>query len=259
MAFFSVGKGKTELYELARKSNGSQEIVVYEAHELFGQTGRFRVLQFGDNAVQGAIDLRDPDRIVLEYPREIVRLIRKRTPENGIIFMIGHGIGTIAGHFREDQCLVAEVNADIVELSRSYFQYGWNNVEIGDGRALLEQQADGSFDYVILDAFTREGTPHHLKTEEFFAMARQKLKAGGMLIMNAAGRLQRDPVLNAIHTTMEQVFASVRAFAMTEGERDAERNVLFLGSEMPAAAEVNGLEGFMQVQPEQGYILRDRV
>ncbi|MBB3126393.1 spermidine synthase [Paenibacillus rhizosphaerae] len=247
------------MYELARTSNGNHEIIVYEAHELFGETGRFRVLQFGDNAVQGAIDLRHPDRIVLEYPREIVRLIRNRTPEKGRIFMIGHGIGTIAGRFREDQCLVAEVNADIVELSRTYFQYGWNNVVIGDGRAILQQQAEGSFDYVILDAFTREGTPHHLMTEEFFVLARQRLKAGGILIMNAAGKLQRDAVLSAIHTTMEQVFASVRAFALTEGERDAERNVLFLGSDMPAAADVKDPEGFIQVQLERGYILRDRV
>ena len=134
------------MYELARTSNGNQEIVVYEAHELFGKTGRFRVLQFGDNAVQGAIDVRHPDRIVLEYPREIVRLIRERTPEADRIFMIGHGIGTIASRFREDQCCVAEIDAEIVELSRTYFQYGWNNVVIGDGRALLEQQADESCD-----------------------------------------------------------------------------------------------------------------
>lgn len=247
------------MYELARKSNGNQEIAVYEAHELFGKTGRFRVLQFGDNAVQGAIDLRHPERIVLEYPRAIVRLIRKRTPEAGRIFMIGHGIGTIAGQFREDQCQVAEIGAEIVELSRTYFQYGWNNVMIGDGRALLEQQTDESFDYVILDAFTREGTPHHLTTEEFFALARRKLKAGGMLIMNAAGKLQRDAMLSAIYTTMEQVYASVQAFALTEGDRDAERNILFLGLQIPDAADVKDPEGFMQVQLEQGFILRDRL
>ncbi|OZB99116.1 hypothetical protein CJP46_04560 [Paenibacillus sp. XY044] len=240
-------------------TSGNQEIIVCDTHQLFGETGRFRVLQFGDNAVQGAIDLRHPERIVLEYPREIVRLIRERTPEADRIFMIGHGVGTIAGRFREDQCQVAEINADIVELSRTYFQYGWNNVVIGDGRAVLEQQADGSCDYVVVDAFTREGTPYPLTTEEFFMLARQKLKAGGLLIMNAAGKLQRDAVLSAIHTTMEQVFPSVQAFALTEGDPGEERNVLLMGSDMPAAATANVLEGFMQAQLEQGYILRDRL
>ncbi|WP_430092480.1 hypothetical protein [Paenibacillus cisolokensis] len=47
------------------------ELKVYDTAELYGVKGRYRVLEFSDQAVQGAMDLDDPARIVLEYPRAI--------------------------------------------------------------------------------------------------------------------------------------------------------------------------------------------
>jgi spermidine synthase len=69
------------LHLLAKESSPFNEIEVYDTTQLYGEMGKFRFLQFSDHAVQGAIDLKNPKRIVLEYPRAIVHLtpIRKKS------------------------------------------------------------------------------------------------------------------------------------------------------------------------------------
>lgn len=98
----------------------NHEISVYESTQLYGEIGKFRFLQFSDHAVQGAIDLNDPQRIVLEYPRAIIHLMNINEPLFNNVFVIGHGIGTIAGHFSNKRFSVAEIDEKVVELSRSF-------------------------------------------------------------------------------------------------------------------------------------------
>ena len=76
-------------------------------------------------------------------------------------------------------------------FAATYFNYGLNNVLIGDGRQLLAEQADGRLDYIVLDAFTKEGTPRHLSTLEFFRLAKEKLGDRGMLLLNRDGEGKR--------------------------------------------------------------------
>ncbi|MBE1445184.1 hypothetical protein GGC63_004652 [Paenibacillus sp. OAS669] len=60
---------------LLRETSDYSEVSVYETTQLYGVNGKFRCLQFSDHAVQGAMDLKDPKRIVLEYPRAIIHLM----------------------------------------------------------------------------------------------------------------------------------------------------------------------------------------
>lgn len=134
----------------------SQEITVYDANHLYGEIGKYRLLQFSDDAVQGAIDLKNPKRIVLEYPRAMIHLMESNDPSFKNMFIIGHGIGTIAGHYSDRQVMVAEIDEKVVELSREYFNYRNDNVVIGDGRQILSKVEAASLDYIIVDAFTKE-------------------------------------------------------------------------------------------------------
>ncbi|RIE05446.1 hypothetical protein [Cohnella faecalis] len=58
------------MHLLAEESSRFNErLAVYETTRLYGETGKYRILQFADAAVQGAADLKNPSRIVLPYQR----------------------------------------------------------------------------------------------------------------------------------------------------------------------------------------------
>ena len=106
----------------------NHEITVYDTQELYGEKGNFRVLQFLDEAVQGAIDLNNPQRIMFEYPRAMIHLMEVNNPSFEDVFVIGHGIGTIASRFSDKRFKIAELDDKVVELSKRYFGYRQDNV-----------------------------------------------------------------------------------------------------------------------------------
>ncbi|WP_336785796.1 hypothetical protein [Paenibacillus sp. MMO-177] len=109
------------LYEAASEE-GRDGFVVGDVNELFGKKGNFRVLQFSDTLVQGALDLDDPQRIVFEYPRAIIHLLEHNHSRLERVFQIGHGIGTIARHFPGARFKTAELDKRIVLASERYFE-----------------------------------------------------------------------------------------------------------------------------------------
>ncbi|MDQ0493402.1 spermidine synthase [Paenibacillus brasilensis] len=242
---------------LYSKRSNNHEIMVYDTPELDGEKGSFRVMQFSNAAVQGALDLNDPQRILFEYPRAIIHLMELNDPSFEDVFVIGHGIGTIAGHFREKHFKIAELDALVVKLSQTFFGYDKDNVTIGDGRHILEQEASDAYDYIILDAFTEQGTPLHLVSREFFKLVKEKLDAEGSIIMNLMGKREHDHVINAIHTTLREEFAYVTAFSLPpEGTADIQ-NVIIIGRHKAIRFQTRQMVGFYEITLGEGHILRD--
>lgn len=242
----------------SRAANGPQEIEVYDTTELYGETGRFRVLQFSGEAVQGALDLDHPRRVVFEYPRAMIHLMEAGDSYFEEVFLIGHGIGTIAGYFAEKRFKVAEINEQVAEYSRTHFGYSQDNVVIGDGRRLLEAEQDRRYDYILLDAFTAAGTPAHFTSLEFFELTRAKLRARGSVIMNLMGRSGNDRLINAIHTTLGRVYPYTRTFALpAEGTADLS-NIIMAGSARPITCQSRQMAGFHEITPGLGHVIRDR-
>ncbi|KHL91447.1 spermidine synthase [Paenibacillus sp. IHB B 3415] len=239
-------------------TNDSQDIEVYDTTGLYGETGRFRVLQFSGEAIQGALDLEHPRRVVFEYPRAMIHLMEAGDPYFEDVFLIGHGIGTIAGYFAEKRFKVAEVNEQVVEYSRTHFGYNQDNVLIGDGRSLLENEADRSYDYILLDAFTAAGTPAHFTSLEFFRLTRDKLHGHGAIIMNLMGRSDNDRLIGAIHSTLSEVYPYTKTFALpAEGTADLS-NIIMVGSSRPVTYQSRHMAGFSEITPELGHVIRDR-
>lgn len=249
------------MHLLAAEHSGFNTIKVYDTTELYGELGKFRVLQFGDEAVQGAIDLRQPSRIVLHYQRAVVHLMDTIRPAFAAAFMIGHGAGTIAGHYRDRRIAVAELDPAVVALSRAFFGYRGDNVAVGDGRELLAGAAANSQDFIVVDAFTSEGTPPHLATAEFYELARGKLRAGGALLVNVIGRGRRDKRVGSMLATLRAVFPVASAMADVTGKTaDAAAAgvnlILAAGDRSVAAADAP--PGFAPVELEPGFVSRDR-
>jgi spermidine synthase len=237
----------------------NHEITVYDTTELYGEKGKFRVLQFSNEAIQGALDLNHPKRIVFEYPRAMVHLMEFNEPFFEDVFVIGHGIGTIAGHFPEKRFKVAELDAEVVELSKRCFGYNRDNVIVGDGRSILEGEEPHAYDYIILDAFTENGTPRHLTSSEFFKLTRSKLNSRGAMLMNLIGKGDNDGLINAIHTTLGEEYAYIKSFSLpSEGPAPGIQNIIIIGRNIPIRFQARHMAGFKEIQLGQGHIILDR-
>lgn len=246
------------MHSSSHSSQSPQDIEVRETTELYGESGRFRVLQFSGEAVQGVLDLNQPRRVVFEYLRAMIHLMEAGNPYFEDVFLIGHGIGTLAGYYPDKRFRVAEINPKVVELSRTRFGYTGDNVLIGDGRSLLEAEPDRSYDYVLLDAFTAAGTPPQFTTLEFFGLTRDKLHTHGVLIMNLMGRSGQDRLICAIHTTLREVYPYIRTFALpAEGAADL-RNIVMAASARPIPSQSRHMAGFSEITPGLGHVIRDR-
>ncbi|WP_178023740.1 spermidine synthase [uncultured Paenibacillus sp.] len=241
---------------LHRRSSYS-EISVYETDELYGERGSFRVLQFASEAVQGAMDMNRPERIILEYPRAMLYLLRHHVPEPGRVFIIGQGAGTIASHLAGSNVTVAEIDPLVAEISRLYFGYKGEPVKIGDGRCLLEEERPFSFDGIIVDAFSEKGTPPHLTSLGFFRLIAERLDHEGLLLLNVFGRGADDAWIAALTTTLRETMDDVRVFSQPADQPHEPRNMLIAGSRKPIKYQVHGMAGFIEVEPRTGYLIHD--
>ncbi|ULO06786.1 fused MFS/spermidine synthase [Paenibacillus sp. 19GGS1-52] len=242
---------------MLQANSSNHEITVYDTTELYGEKGKFRVMEFSNKAIQGALDLNHPKRIVFEYPRAMIHLMEVNEPYFEDVFVIGHGIGTIAGYFAEKRFKIAELDAEVVELSRTCFGYNQDNVIIGDGRTILEGEERSTYDFIILDAFTAAGTPRHLTTSEFFSTTYSKLNSHGSIIINLMGKVEHDPLVNAIHTTLSEQYPYVKSFALpAEGAADIQ-NIIIIGRKRPIQFQARQMAGFTEINLGQGHMIWD--
>jgi spermidine synthase len=245
------------LHLLFKEFSNNHEITVYDTTVLYEKKGKFRIIQFSNEAIQGAMDLNNPEHIVFEYPRAIIHLMEFNDPSFEDVFVIGHGIGTIAGHFSEKRFKVAELDDKVVELSKRYFGYSKDNVVVGDGRHILRNEEAHSYDYIILDAFTHKGTPSHLTSKEFFSITKEKLDSRGSIIMNLMGKGVNDKLINAIHTTLSIEFAYTKSFFLPSEHVSDIKNIIIIGSNKPVGFQARNMAGFTEIELGQGHIIMD--
>ncbi|WP_434751890.1 spermidine synthase [Paenibacillus amylolyticus] len=239
---------------LYRNKSEQHELTVYETKRLYGEKGHFRVLQFSNDAVQGAMDLEEPSRIVLEYPRAMLHLMEQNDPHFNRAFVVGQGIGTIPSYLSDRQVKVAELDAEVVEISQHFFGYKSSSVLVGDGRELLEREQAGTYDYIVIDAFTATGTPEQFTNRSFFSMVKDKLDENGAVLLNVFGRSGNDKLVNAIYTTLGTAFPYIRAFALP-AEPNVVQNRILMGSHRPIDVQVRLMAGFVEENLEEGHII----
>jgi hypothetical protein len=72
-------------------------------------------------------------------------------------------------------------------------------VVLGDARLSLAAARDGSFDILVIDAFSSDSIPTHLLTKEALALYYKKLTASGVLLFHISNRyLDLRPVVTAL-------------------------------------------------------------
>jgi SAM-dependent methyltransferase len=96
-------------------------------------------------------------------------------------------------------------------------------IVIGDGRKRIEAVAAGSFDLIVLDAFSSDSVPVHLLTEEAIAEYLVRLRPGGIIALHISNRyLDLEPVIAALA-------AAQRLPALTEEDLDIPQAELLRG------------------------------
>jgi len=110
---------------------------------------------------------------------------------------VGLGTGTVAAYVRaEDRMTFFEIDPMMVAIATdpAYFSYtsdcaqGPVDYVIGDARLTLQDQPEGRFDLLLLDAFSSDAVPAHLLTVEAVRMYLARLKPDGVLIMHLSNR-----------------------------------------------------------------------
>ncbi len=117
---------------------------------------------------------------------------------------VGLGAGTVAAYGRPGETMTFfEIDPEVVRIASdpALFSYLHDSAAtirtvVGDGRLGLEAAAPGSYDMVILDAFSSDSIPVHLLTEEAMRTYADRLSPNGLLVVHISNRaFDLEPVL----------------------------------------------------------------
>lgn len=122
-----------------------------------------------------------------------------RTGANGagqVIGAVGLGAGTISAYSRVgDQLTFFEIDPLVIRVASdpAYFTYLSDSaarprIVLGDARLSLQAVASGTYDLLVLDAFSSDSIPAHLLTVEALADDARTLRPGALLAINISNR-----------------------------------------------------------------------
>ncbi|HEX8157444.1 MAG TPA: fused MFS/spermidine synthase [Solirubrobacteraceae bacterium] len=130
------------------------------------------------------------------------------------IAILGNAAGTTArayGHFFPDTRIDSvEIDGELTGIGRRFFDMRAPRLHThtGDARPYL-RRTKRRYDVIVVDAYRQPYIPFYLATKEFFALARDRLNRGGVVIVNVGhpeGSTKLEKVLGA---TMASVFPTV--------------------------------------------------
>ena len=127
------------------------------------------------------------------------------------VFMIGLGGGTIAHQIERRfgggaSMDIAEVDGEVVELSKKFFGLGQRHrVVVGDGARLLHGEK-GRYDMIILDAYDGDTIPEQFLSTEFARDAWETLRQRGILAINYISTMRGNGQLEEYMRTLSRHF-----------------------------------------------------
>ena len=151
------------------------------------------------------------------------------------IAILGNAAGTTARaygrYFPDTYVDGVEIDGELTDIGREYFDLRNPRMETftDDARPYL-RRTERRYDAILVDAYRQPYIPFYLATKEFFALARERLNPGGVVLVNAGhpeGSTDLEEVLGA---TMASVFDTVLR------DPAEETNTLLIGTNGGASA-----------------------
>ena len=167
-----------------------------------------------DGLIQGGVDVRT-GLSVYEYAYFLEFLPWGMRSGGTSCLVIGLGAGIVPRWYQERgvRCDVVDINPDVVEVARDWFDFRPSgDVYLDDARRFL-RQSDRRYDYIVLDVFTGDTTPGHLVTLEALSLVRDRLADEGILAINLIASLGPESHMTvSLLRTLERVFATVETY-----------------------------------------------
>jgi spermidine synthase len=157
------------------------------------------------------------------------------TPPRSVA-IVGNAAGTTARayarYFPATRVDGVELDGELSEVGRELFDLRGPRLHLhtADGRTFL-RASERRFDAIFVDAYRQPYVPFHLATREFFALARERLAPGGVVLVNVGHPEGSDKLEQALTATLRDVFADV----LRDPSEDT--NTVLLASDAPVAAE----------------------
>jgi spermidine synthase len=154
--------------------------------------GRRRFLHFDFAAVQSAMEMSHPQRLVLAYTRKMMAfLLFNRRPRR--ILLLGLGGGSLAkfcyANLPDASLTAVELSPHVIAM-RGEFGIPRDNgrfrVVNSDGSAYLSASTQPR-DVILADACDRRGVAAELGSVDFYRRARRRLSADGVFVVNICG------------------------------------------------------------------------
>jgi len=201
LAFIQVYGDEAYQYDSVRSFFGVHKIVESD-------DGQYRTLMHG-TTIHGAEHIRDADGKPITGRPEPLTYFSARSPmADGFraaharksgplnIAVLGLGAGTLACYTAPADVLhIYEIDPAVITIARNpeLFTYlsqcaPGAKMIVGDGRLTLGDAPDGSYELIVMDAFTSDAVPIHLLTREAMAIYLRKLAPGGMILMHVMNR-----------------------------------------------------------------------
>jgi len=156
----------------------------------------------GSEALESAVDLTDPLKLVVPYTRSLYSgLFFNPRPKRVMMIGLG-GAGfhrLFAAAFPDTLLQTVELDPKVFELCRTRMEFkptANTPVAIMDGRMFVKRDK-GQWDWLILDAFRGGFVPPHLKTVEFYRECAARLNERGVFVTN-------------LHATTELFYSDVK-------------------------------------------------
>jgi spermidine synthase len=203
-----------------------------------------RYLRF-DNSLQSAMYLDDPLRTRFAYT-DLFHLAKAYNPGAEDILFIGLGAGSSEKRMLQDfpdvRMHAVEIDPVVVDVAHDFFGVPRDDprleISVGDGRRFLAD-SERRWDAIVIDAFFADAVPFHLVTQEFLALARERLNAGGVVVTNAIGSIAGpgSRLFRSIYRTYRTAFPTVVVHpAILPGDEGDEtfRNLILVATEQAA-------------------------
>jgi spermidine synthase len=153
----------------------------------------------------------------------------------GRVAILGNAAGTTSRAYEEffPQTRIdgVEIDGELSEIGREYFDM--NNPRLHlyheDARPFL-RRIDAQYDQISVDAYRQPYIPFYLTTVEFFETVRDRLRPGGVLVVNAGHPEGQDDLEKVLTATIGEVFPNVLRDPIED------TNTLLVASEAPLSA-----------------------
>jgi predicted membrane-bound spermidine synthase len=183
-----------------------------------GVEGEIKTLVL-DHMVHGSNHATVPELLLAPYVHLSDRLVFDYFGADAMpglrYFFIGGGAYShpraLQAVYPQAQITVAELDPMVTAVARRHLFLDPRGMNIihRDARVVLRQQPEAAYDVVIGDAFHDVSVPYHLLTREFIQLARSRMTAQGLFIINIVDLFPNPYLVKSAYKTLAAEFAQV--------------------------------------------------